>query len=728
MSEEKTVKPVHSETQSSRRLKYGLNVAVAILAAAALTCLLNWLVDRQVRRVGASYRSLVRYDLTRTRQYSLSPQTLAVLKDTTEEVRIVTLLSRQDPPREGREDIIKAYQEVALAIDRTRDLVDEYAQYSNKIKVEHISPDTDVARTKAFYDDMKKRLAPRLAPLQTAVEAGKAAILDLRKAAAAQRPRIEQAAKNPALPEGRMREDLEQVRTFMARVDQDIETLTQGVNKLLDKPMPDYVGAIEMLRTPLARFTDKDFPAVADAFRRYAGASQTPAEVKEQLLILADWMTAQKAALLPTVEKLRGVPKLDDYDRLRTQINASQTVVILGPTQERVIQLDEMMRAPDERQAQALDPGSRTDMSFLGEEMLTGVLASFQLKQMPMVVFVYGGRQPAFGRGGQFDSVARRLQKLNFRVEQWSPAPSSNPMTGQPQPPGPPPQPEPEQKCVWVVLPSEPPDFRNPMAAGAGEQVAKLIEERLAAGDSALFMLAFSPMSRFGMADPMARLIEPWSIKPQTDQIILEERVGRNRQAMANFILPVSEWPDSLPITKAISGMGAVFVQCSPLVMGDTKGKDITLQPLVQVKGKGLWAEKNLEKFPNIARDPATSSDTFTVGVAGESKSNRIIVIADPMWATDEITTNADPYLQMPGLADYAGAAYPGNSELFVNSMYWLARLDRFIATSARSQDRPRIQNISERSLTTLYWAVIVGFPALTALTGVGVWAVRRRG
>ena len=58
-----------ADSQSKRRVKYGLNVAVVILVAISLAVLVNWI----------GYRQFFRRDYTHGRKYSLSDQTRKVL-------------------------------------------------------------------------------------------------------------------------------------------------------------------------------------------------------------------------------------------------------------------------------------------------------------------------------------------------------------------------------------------------------------------------------------------------------------------------------------------------------------------------------------------------------------------------------------------------------------------------------------------------------------------------
>ena len=83
--------------------------------------------------------------------------------------------------------------------------------------------------------------------------------------------------------------------------------------------------------------------------------------------------------------------------------------------------LEEMFKQLTPEQQAAMQEGRPVDRDFLGEERITGALISLSMKTPPLIVFVSSGRQPALGPQGQYEQVASRLQKLNFKVEEWNP-------------------------------------------------------------------------------------------------------------------------------------------------------------------------------------------------------------------------------------------------------------------------------------------------------------------
>ncbi len=71
--------------------------------------------------------------------------------------------------------------------------------------------------------------------------------------------------------------------------------------------------------------------------------------------------------------------------------------------------------------------------------------------------------------------------------------------------------------------------------------------------------------------------------------------------------------------------------------------------------------------------------------------------------------------------------ANPGNYELLLSSVAWLAQMDELIAPSPISQQVARLDGITAAVLRVWWWGVLAGMPGGCLLLGVAVWVVRRR-
>ena len=692
------------DTQSGRRVKYGTNVAVAVVAAVLIVIVINAIGYKRLFRV--------RLDLTASHRWSLSKQTRKVVKDLDGEYQMVMLLSEANEYHQ-----------------RARDLIAEYGYLSGQLVVQEINPSNE-GRMLKFYGNLLKGYEDRLAPLKDAVEQSRASAQTMRREVQEQLDLVRKVLDNPSLSDAGQKQFIQSVAQAFGRIESQYESLNEDLTKSLESALPDYTGAINKLKATLTNYDKDVFAVVIERFEAATEQTSTAAAVKEQLLQLVQRLKKTRQAIGTTIAQLEAVEPDEEYDKLRRQIGP-ETVVLIGPKGKapRVVSLDEMFKRPDSQQMrQAAEQGDRLELTFLGEEKITGALVAMSLKEAPLVVFVAAGQQPALGPRGSYENVAQRLRNMNFEVREWSLVPRPSPY-GQPMPPGPPPEPKPGQKAVWIVPPL--PGF-NPMqrapGGDAGQKVVAQIEQRLAAGDAVMVMATRSPMAGFGMPDPLGDLVKGWSVTPQLDRVILRQVVGPDRRTGAVAQMDVTRWPDGpddLPITRAISGMPGVFVGSSPLVIGSGSAAEGTqVWPLVRVAGKGLWAETDTNE-PNPKLKAETAQDSFTIAAAIEKGVNRMVVVCDAIWATDQVTS----YGRLgPDTAHILGAAYPANGELFVNSVFWLARLDQLIAAGARTQDIRRIEDISKDGLTALRCVLLIAIPLAIAIAGVIVGLVRRKG
>ncbi len=689
------------ESQASRRLKFGANVLVAAIAAGALVVALNWI----------AYRKYQRFDLTATRQYSLSQQTHNVLSDLEHEVRLVTLFraNEGDP-----------------YLRQIRDLIDEYGRYSPRLTVEHLNVDLDLARREAFFADVLSRYERELTEVSEAVERGREA---LRRVAVGVEPVLEllQEASAAMAEDESIRQFFQAANAQYRRMVNEIDQRDRAIEAALDDPLPDYGGAHGELLAQLRGWRELFNVTIAELEKASRSPSASPA-VQDVALRLIERVKAARQSLEKDVSAVESASVPQAYDELRESLVSMQGVVVMGPSQVTMIPASEMYREPD---AEQVRQAGRPELRFLGEERLTGALVSMQMDQPPLVVFVLSGRGEAIGPRGQYEQVASRLRAVNFDVQQWNPAGQMS-QFGQPTPPAPMPQPEPGQRAVWVFLPAVASNPSNPMMPPNLEPLGDVLRQRLGEGDSVMVMVEPNPSAMFSPEDPIRAELEPWGITPQVDRIILEQRQLPDRQTRAAAQFEVNRWSDGLAVTRALSGMPGVFLFPCPLVVA-ADVPEVEHYTLIELEGPNLWAERDISMLNRIAEaefDEAESQDSFTIGVAAEKGDQRLVVVAASGWASDQITT----YGFVPGLgggagmADLVGAAFPANSELFVNSVYWLAGLDELIAASPRTQDIRRIADMSPAERSTYKWLLLAGMPIAILAGGVGVWLVRRQG
>jgi ABC-type uncharacterized transport system len=697
----KATKKSTPDSHAVRRAKYSLSLAVAVIAAVGIVVFVNWISARQYLRL----------DLTQNRSYSLSAQSKAVLNQLDGDYRIVTLLPDEaEAPGE----------QAALVYGRVRDMADEYARYGDNVDTEH-KHISDVADAGDLSQAIITAFEDELSPIIKAIDQGRSGMADAQTANQALLAVMMSAVNDESIPSSSPTFELFQAAaTRCKQFEQTAEqTLTQA-DELMDQVLLNYTGVKDQLQAVLT-----DYDAVLGVVTNRAGqlvrSDATDNVAKERLLEIVELCKQAQAAVKTPLEQMQLAEPAPRYDRVFLDLSSGASVIVLGPGKVKIVPVSEMWR-PD---TQAYRDQGVSQPQYLIEEKITGALLSMTLEQPPMVVFVLSGTGAALGQQGRFNTVAQRLQSANFAVTQWNPAGQMTQM-GQPAPPMPRPEAKPGQKTVWIVLPTPDQSMGNPMmmAANPRQQIADLLQERLKAGDSAMVLLAVDPASAFGVANPVTDWLATWGLTPQTDRIILKQVQLANRQTDNVGFFLIDTWPKSLPITTALSGMQGVIELASPILVG--KDDKTTHYPLIELTEKRMWTHSDLSSQQAI-RDAkfseADSAESFTVGVASEQDGQRLVTVATPAWASDSI---AGLGLLGPGTAEMFGARFPANSELFVNSVFWLAGLEDLIAASPRSQDVPRINDMTAQTLWWHQTALLAGMPATALLLGLGVWWTRR--
>jgi hypothetical protein len=703
-------------TQAARRTKYGVNMAVAMAVATAIVILLNVIVDRGYRRLPGRAKGILHYDVTATRQYSLSPQTLKILGELEGEYKLINLYSTTN---------------LRLEVQRVRDLVAEYGLYSNNITVEYIDPVYDPAKTDRLLTQILLRYEDQLAQSSKAIDKGRATLRGVVEDTKNIMPSLQQAQKDPTLGDGQLKKDITLVISHLRRLESDIEAIEAAIAFEIDQPLPAYKTAKDdYLSTFLQNKNSGILLPVIEKLKGAIKLDSTPPGVKNELLIVVEGLESASGRIGAALDVLQQAEAVDSYEQVRNAIASMNVLIVLGPRQVRVVPLNSMFRALNDEQVQL---GGQPDFGFLGEELLTGALLSISMPHQPLVVFVSTGQQSPIGPRGSHEHVAHRLRVSNFEVTQWSPVPRPGPY-GQPIAPGPAPTPKPGQKAVWIVLPTPPPDPQNPMAAmnnPAPQQVAATVIQRLAAGDAAMFTLGYNPTAQFGQIDPIAQLLDTWGITALQDRIIIKQMQMGDRQTRAVAQFNVDRWQDDRLVTAGLLGMRAHFgipqygkFVC-PLVIGTMP--QISHHALIELREHRMWTLSDFYSLQQIREakfDEAESQEQYVIGVTAQRDEQRLMVVSAPGWASDGITTYG---MAGPGTAEYSGAAFPGNGELFVNSVFWLAGQDQMIAATAHSQDIRRIAPISDAALTVWRWVLLAGLPAAILAIGLGVWMVRRK-
>lgn len=738
-----------AQTAAKRRSTNALMVLIAVIAAIGIAIIANYVVYWQYRGLSPDARSWVRYDLTSTRRYSLSEQSRAVLDQLDKEHRVVTML--------GGDDIEPAQQQ------RVRDLVDEYARASTSIDVQHIDLDTQTDRREELLAEMDAMFAEDTANIRASIAEG----LRLVDRYAETINKIEEWLQSiidngvKLRPASIQNQRLADLHSQYLRLQDQAKRLTQlrddmlgsDWQKRLDSPgvvtqgngdnLPDYtalMASIQQYILQLAGSTLPDTPGKADQLRRGVvidnlalpeiqqaarEAQNTLAAMVQQVPQFFQTVKTETDPLLQIAPPLR-------YRQARAILNDRPCVLLTSGSDARVIPADLLFRGTGEEQT-----GQINDL-FVGEEQLTGALISIQLDPPPLVVFIrsniglravsiVGSEQERIE--GIYDEVTKRLLNMDFEVAEWPDPVNTDP----------PPLRE-GQRAVWVTMPYFRPNVDRSASLDNTNKdfVAAFLQERLAKGDGAMVMLYANgdtaPRLRSeAPADTLVELLDTFGIDAQLYQSAVqlqsEDEDGNDKKYTNQFI--VNQWPTSPIVGDALNGINTFFTYPIPLKLTEKQG--VTQTPLVEIAAPVLHVQEAAADPKTGQFTPETDSqrERVTIGAAVEKDDARLVTIGSATWAMDEILSTAALPDGTVGtdLADRPGARilYPGNSDLFVNSICWLAHEESLIAASPRTQDIRRIQPMSAGALQTTRVLLWAGMPAVIFVLGLGVGLMRRR-
>jgi hypothetical protein len=111
----------------------------------------------------------------------------------------------------------------------------------------------------------------------------------------------------------------------------------------------------------------------------------------------------------------------------------------------------------------------------------------------------------------------------------------------------------------------------------------------------------------------------------------------------------------------------------------------------------------------------------FAGAAAEKDSGGRVVVIGSIGMPSTGAITFQDPDGRQRGVS------FPGNSELFMNSIYWLSHQETMIAISPAAMDVSRLGEMS--SAAQKFWRIgvlLLGLPAAAIVAGAMVWTARR--
>ena len=724
--------PIPPETQQQRWIKYGANVVFASVIVILLAVLAVYLAERKSHR----------FDTTSTGLYSLKPQTLNLIKDNKQKITIISLYEK---PKAGGVDVDTTADEssAAPAVDQpgvVADLLEEYRTRGANIETQVIDPVQSPTKVDDLIKNVEEQYGGEIKKYKTFTETVPAKYDSISKLANAELENIKHLPLNEI-----QSDDVEQsVGLALFSVQEIPKIMKQGQDdfaRFLKKKPPDYKGITDNVGQTMQGLSDivgkvidgfgksKEDKAVPPAIRAYMTDSQSKyVEIKKQ----ADDLIKEEKGL--------GELKLDT---LREALRQKNPILVRGEKEWRVIPYEKVWK-DDTHQVRSDAP---VQPQFFGEKMITTAILSLNQTAKPKVCFVRAGGPPITEFGGRLNSVADRLRDYNFDVSEkdLSGTYAMQAMQQQQQP-----TPEPSDDeiadAVWVV--DGAPAQSNPMMGGPPPSNSGKIADHLEKGfhyvdgkklpGGAAFML-FLPHG-----DDLSAAIKPWGITARTDALAVHKLVKAEGAAQSDiinsasrtpFIFTIKDWGDHA-ITRPLASLEGILLQAAPIQVVHVDG--VTNTPLVPVPGApnspDSWGEtdfQSIETGPKFDRD-ADIAPPLYVGAAAEKSGQRVVCMgSEPSFigSTGDLTNNIVDF-PVQDIMEKRGILvpqFPGDSEFFMNSIFWLSHQEQMIALSPAAMNISRISDMSNGTLKLWHIGVLlIGLPGLVLIAGIGAYLSRR--
>ena len=422
--------------------------------------------------------------------------------------------------------------------------------------------------------------------------------------------------------------------------------------------------------------------------------------------------------LAEVADPLRRLEPLE-LSTIGRQLKLGQAAVVVGPKRAAVISSAQLF--PRMNLKHAGTAAVSFDQRFRGEQLIASTLRSLQRENMPMVVFAHAEERSQLRRHDRdvdLVGVATLLRTSRFQVEEWRVAE------------GDPPAPAPGQPVVWVVVP---PTQRQGLELPAAERaLLAATRQLLAAGEPVLLSVYPSVLSRLGRTDPWREIAAPMGLRVDTSQVVHEAVPVSAGKVQIERGVALQHYQGSHPIAEALEGQRAYFAVPVPIeiLTGEAAPAHHEVIGLIDASGR-RWLDRNWDRPAEALVPPPTDQrleEAVPIVVAAERMrpegggTQRMILVGSGGWMLSYI---ADVAVNVGG--DRLALVNPGNAELLLTSVTWLAGMDELIAPSVASREVARLQHVTDAARLRWFLISVVGLPVTCLAAGMLMWWLRRR-
>jgi len=646
----------------------------------------------------------IELDATKTRAYSLAPATEQLMRELKGKWRILLFVdsSHSDPA------VLRQIDEV----------LERFHESNASVDARRIDP-ADPASAGAFEEALDSIVAERasdLAKAESTVERA-LAVYDGFRAESSSQPAGLRAAAQQLPQDNPARRTLEQLAAMFVQVATEGEEFRKSVVGLVKssaaRPLPDIEGARSALARGFRVWGDQ-LSSASTLFAQWNNQQSLPGPVRNILNARVAKYEELATRMAEARAELESLPELE-LDSLGRELVNGEAAVVVGNGRLAVIPAWRIFP-----KSISQDGAEKVSYSwgFRGEEVLSGAVRSISSSSMPEVVFVHAERDSLLRpRQDNSDLVAvtDALKSAGFGVREWVPSRGERPgrTAGRTQ--------------VFVVLPAL---RRSQLDLSREERMVVEVASRLVAeGEAILVTSGRSMLSVLGQPDPWQDLLAPFGLKPESGKLVLELVAKDDGTPEVRSWQLLDRVADASPLSERLRGRALLLNQPLRIQRSQPLPEGVQVSTAVSIAPSGdRWLADDWRGDGDGVREvPAGKSlvEPAPIVVLAERKiaggAQRAIMVGSGGWLLSNVADLSD---NLGG--GRTALVNPGNRELLLASVAWLANRADLLGAGLSGREVPRLEGLGDGA--RIGWTIVLGAVlAIGPLAFGGIVVSRRR-
>ncbi len=506
------------------------------------------------------------------------------------------------------------------------------------------------------------------------------------------------------------RKQLEQSRSALHALSSGAPVLIQTLRAMQlgrpDRALPDYSETAEALAA-----NNRDWALQLGAFSNWllgrSADEQAHPLVQELAQRERPELGVRARALLRSVDSL-DVLQVDPLQEISAGLARGGGVIIESP--DGIAFLDEASLTVN-----SADQGEtvRFDRRFRMEQLLDGAIRSILDDQKPELIIVHSESQSMLTPGPDGTdccAIADACHTARIAVREWR-------VTEEPRPIA-------SDRTAWMIVPSRTVSVeRDARERAFLEAASGLVSE----GRPVFLSLGPSLRPLAGRSDPWSELANSLGARATTDAVIVDDIPVAQDRTERRTKVDVEVVPSQDPLARALADQRLSFSVAVPVQRLGSAVDGVSVEFLAAREGANRSIERDWRRRTPDPRSTTIVESPVSVAVsttrrAADSQVVRGIVIGSPTWMTTGVV---DAARSLGGGRD--ALLNPGNRELAVNGVLWLAGLDARMGNVGSGREAPRIGAISLRERLGWTAGLALGVPVASLLIGaiVRLWRTR---